>query len=341
MSTGRRMPGSVPPGPSPGPGRDTSVRPRRRVGFALVGLVLLAALIVPAAAGRSIAGSAVAVPLAGPPAVGNCLTTAQPSVDDLQDLSAQFSSGPSGPLRYRSVPLSPCTGARYGEVVDVLADPGKIAASQDAGTGRTSMSDPNSFGCSTAVARYTGSARSRFSYWRVALAAIPVLVGPDERALRAGQHWAACLLVTPTATGSTAELAGSPVTVLTDGTGGDQLGSCQNGPAPAPTPSAGSCAFPHRTEILGQAYGPALAGVTRSELTRTCNQLVADLTGKPDITVTGALRVAAPVFADGDARDYGKPTTATSIALCAVSAADEATLGGSLLGLGQRPIPWS
>jgi len=323
------------------PGSDPSGRPRRAAGVGLVALVMVAALLVPAVAGRSIAGSAVAVPLAGPPQVGDCLSASQSSVNDLQDLSDQFTAGPSGPLRYPAVPLGPCPGARFGQVVDVLADPAVIAASQDAGTGRASLSDPNRLGCATAVARSTGSSGPRFSYWRVALAAIGVLVGPDQRQLRAGQHWAACLLVAPSAQGATARLDGPPARVLTDGTAGDQLGSCQNGSAPVSTPSFGSCALGHRVEILALAYGLALAGVTRPDLELTCHRLVAELTGKPDITAAGPLRVTAPVFADGDQQDYGKPTTATSIALCAVTTGTERTLGGSLLGLGRRPIPWS
>ena len=338
MNAGSPVPQARPSGPGLRSG--PSIRSRRGIGFALVGLVLLAALIAPVVAGRRIAGSAVATPLPGPPAIGDCLTQAQPSLADVQDLSGQFKAGPAGPLRYRSVALGPCIGPRYGEVVQVLAAPATIAASQDAGTGRTSLSDPNSFGCYTAVQRYTRAAGSRLHYWRVALTAVAVLVGPTDRQLGAGQHWAACLLITPTADGATAQLAASPVRVLTDGTGADQLGSCQNGSAPIPTSSPGSCAAAHRIEILGQAYGPTLAGVTRPELARTCDQLVADLTGRRDITVAG-LRVTAPVYADGDQQDYGKPTTATSIALCAVSVVGDRTLRGSLLGSGSRPIPWS
>ena len=307
----------------------------------MVGLVLLAALIAPAVGGRAVAGTPVAVPLAGPPEVGDCLLAAQPSLRALQDLSEQFQLGPSGPLRYRPVPLGPCSGVRFGQVVQVLADPATIAASQDAGTGEAHLSDPNRLGCWTAVQRYLGSAKARFSYWRVALAAAPVLVGPDERQLRSGQHWAACLLVTPTATGATAPLAGPPGSVLTDGVGADQLGSCQDGAAAVPTPALGSCGHPHRIEILAQAYGPALAGVTRPDLEQTCTRLVADLTGKPGLTSDGRLLVTAPVFADGDQQDYGKPTTATSIALCAVSTRGDRTLDASVLGLGARPIPWS
>jgi hypothetical protein len=284
---------------------------RRPGGILVLVIVALAAVGVPAVAGRSTGQAAVRAPAAAAPAVGACLGT-------LPDL------GPSTipPAAAPSVTLVPCDRPHVGEVVAVTSGPGR---------------------CFQAMTGYLGLPASGLVLgWKVRLNAGATAFGPDVAQRADGQSWTGCA-VTPGASGpNPLQYNGIVRNALAGGRPPAGYALC--------TPSIGSmlgqgtasCAAAHGAEVLGNrsTADPAL---DQPALDASCAALAVQLTGSADPTRGGQLRVTAYGY---HFDRFGTPRpgldhAGTSGATCVLTAEQpDRQLDDTLLGLGSGPVPW-
>ncbi len=159
----------------------------------------------------------------------------------------------------------------------------------------------------TAGGRWTPSTGQRFT----AVLSAP-LGDLDE------PRWAACLLLPPD--GETYR--------------GSYLRSLAFGPAPAPfgrcftdtAESLVSCAQPHTVQEFGRSAGPPSSARV---MVAACRELIGAMTGMADPTGGGVLRTAV----------VGGGSTDGGTASCRVSAVGDRLLTGTLIGIGDAPVP--
>ncbi len=123
-------------------------------------------------------------------------------------------------------------------------------------------------------------------------------------------------------------------------------GSCAQGTAGVPTP----CNTGHTSEYLGRTGDsisdpnggdslnpePGLPNGVRDNLSEQCTSLAGQLTGNPDPTYAGRLRVDLNIEIYADPMAPGSFTYAAS---CSLSTADGAMLTDSVVGLGNAALP--
>ena len=312
---------------------------RQGAGLAVLGLALLAALVAPAPAGaRRIAGEPTAAPVPGPAKAGDCLTHYDLGMfTDPTDAGVDY--------HYSSIALQACAGARYGEVATRIPVTPSVTADKDQPPDRGST-DPYYQQCQSAAAGYLGlpadvpaivgaSPDTLFSYWAPTFAYSVGLSLPSARQIAAHQHWLACVVYAPDLAGGTAVLDGSVRGALASGVGRNAFGECVIDADLSVGSVPGACHVAHDSEVFGTAEVTGASSISRATLTATCRQLIARLTGLPDVTAGGRLLVT--VFGGGQGAEAyltGAPV------LCAVTAVGAGKLTGSLRGLGSQPIPW-
>ena len=324
---------------------------RRWPGLLVLLVVLLVAVMVPNVVGKPVAGRPQAERVAGPPAIGDCLTL-EPEVVSRGRGSAEV------------VPRSPqpCNADHYAEVVAVIH--GVPAAGQGASgratadQGATVTDDRNRVACSDAVWRYLGVPVGADhvpvldTYWSPVAFADARSFGPLPRQRSSGQTWVACVL-------HLADTSGWPISYV---------GSSRNGYAAGTVPTAfalclysrnlnsgaaGTCGAPHPMEVFA-ATSTAKPGLSQQLLDVSCRRIVDRLTKMPDPTAGGRLEVraltihdpakAVPVTA-GVTRTptpgLGTAEDQSGFAACVVVAPGSGQLSGSLLGLATKPVPWA
>ena len=314
----------------------------------VIGFALLLVAVVASRHSHLIAGSGVASPVPGPPAVGDCVL--DPVFDSiLLATTLTATSGGTSPV-YPVVRTQSCRLDRYGDVASVIASPKPTVVRGDADN--RYLEDPNEDTCRRDAVKYLGLPAERSQgFWQPAAGYITSLSGPSLRQEAAGQHWAACIVSIPqpgvTPTPSTTKVAGPPPLqyggsirdALHTGAQRDQLGNCM--PA-SDLPGDGNsvvCGRPHAFEVMGLG-GSADHAVDRSQLQTTCRQLVGRLTGMADPTAAGALTI--DIYAwdmDGSLRSISHVPSNVGL-ICGVATTGTRKLHGSLLALGTQPIPW-
>lgn len=311
---------------------------RREGGLLIILIVVILAVVAPGVLGRRVSGSAVAVPVPGPPRVGDCLTT------------------PATHGAASSVVIAPCTADRFGEVVAVTDDPRILAATsrrQYDDDGAAVSDDRDRQACSDLVLRYLGltvnADHEGFvqSYWQP-LAPLDMSISrPSVRQLAAGQHWLACSFYVHDHLGKAASYRNSvrdaygpwnstrsvPPAALAYCLTTDNLLTAESVP----------CGQPHSAEAFGGTR-TARPGLTAGSLHAGCAVLAAKLTKMSDTTAGGALQVAVSAVHGPTGTSepgLGGPGDATGYAVCVISAPAGRPLAGSLLALGDRPVPWA
>ena len=267
-------------------------------------------------------GSAAAIAIPAPPQVGDCVL-------DGAELPQRVSSGTP------TFGYGPCVGARAGEVVSVVADPWVDPGAKDSHTAMRdgSPSDAIAAQCAQDARVYAGLAAApptidpaaggvsfSPSIW------LPVsALFPDDRQRAVGQDWVACVVESPTDT----TFAGSVRAVFArqqpSGTLPAAFARCL---VEANATTAGDCDVPHQVELLGFRLvkdTPDAARLARS----ACTDFAATVLKRPDPTAGGALEVVSI---------YDR---STHEATCQIASAGPRLLRGSLIGLGDRPIPWA
>jgi len=317
----RTGPNRVPTGPG-----YRGVMDRRLAGIIVLILVVVTATVAPTIGGRRVAGSAVAKVFPEPPGFGDCAVAPLPGSPE---------SGRPTEFVATDITWGPCTGGIAGEIVglrgrDTLEDAqggptrgwcfrqaAEFAGLDTAGSQATVRGAPNIEGISWAPT--------------VGFDARRVVPGDDER--RAGQTWVACLVV-PIA----------PVTY--HGTVGrgfesgmipDEFGLCWDGTDLDRDVALIGCDRPHPAELLATGRVYDRSAVATADITQSCRQMAAAIMGVGDPTAGGELvTVIDPVQSDG-ARAPNAPQSVG----CFVAASGSRQLGGTLIGLGGRSVPFA
>jgi hypothetical protein len=282
---------------------------RQKAGLLLILAVLVGVAIAAGPRPYAVPGTAIAVPVGGPPAVGDCSDTRQV--------------------------IGACHGPRSGEVVAVLADsavpsPTRITAPiwvQNA--------------CTTAALTYLGTPRAPpFVFWHPRITTSVTYILPSARQITAGQHWLACLIRMESAGTRSLQYQNSLRRALLTGANRDRLGLCipvtkwQTGTVP------GACTVAHELQILAVGDTGAYAA-KRNDLVRSCHQAVLQLTGMSDPVGHGDLVDGLQASGPDGAPIDGADIPARSKVQCQIAGRNGRLLDGSLLALGKAPIPWA
>lgn len=318
--------------------------------------MLLAAVVAPNVAGKTVAGTPQATPVPGRPAVGDCVSGLinpswnQPAVPPVKPGVTVTS------YAYPKLPIGPCGDSRTGEVVSVIGNPVKpVVTTTTDGTGTSvQIDDSNQDACAPAAFRYTGVAMDGQqpalilgTWYPASLATGAALSAPSVRQQAAGQHWLACIVYLSPPGGTAAELAAqeryelSLRQALANGHERNRLGMCfpDTDFNPSTDLPAGGCGAAHRSEAFGDGDTGAKP-VARSALESSCRQLIRQVTGIADVGSDG-LTVEMQAVDEQGLRILTAVIPAHSSLGCGVSVtAATRRLTGSLLAWSGRPLPW-
>ncbi len=268
-----------------------------------MGLVVIcvAVVLVAVVAGlrpHLVPGAGQAVPVPGPPAVGDCVL--DPLHGPQPGITVTATSGGTVPV-YPAQHIQRCSGIRYGEIVSVIATLSRTVVKND-GAGRY-LDDPNWDSCYPVALRYVGMpTQPVLRFWELNLQLTMAMSRPSSRQEAAGQRWAACI-VKPTgvtyASAADQQYGSSIRDALHTGRKRDQLGSCVPTVDWNASGGGGYCAGPHSLEIFAFG-GSGDHPVTRNQVELTCQQVIRQLTGIPDPTVAGALAIQVHITDNSD-----------------------------------------
>ena len=285
---------------------------------------LLAALVVPHAIGKKIAGSAVSELIAPPPAVGTCVTAITGT-----DRSARANGESAAVASLPVATLAPsCSGTVIGEIISMQPATSASVTTLD----EFDQANPS---CRSQVERYLGTVATTTIAgveWTKSIDVDAVTVGPDAHDKAAGRTWTACVLST---VDQTYRAAGSLKSSWTTGVLPDAFGLCwaqavvQHG---VPT----NCTAPHRTQQIGYGFiasptdsGTSIVSAAAPDvMTGGCAALAASVMKTSDPTKGGALAVMVVAQVSG-----------APYAQCAVSVVGNRMLIGSLIGIGAGALP--
>ncbi|HEY7811788.1 MAG TPA: septum formation family protein [Nakamurella sp.] len=283
----------------------------------MLAIVIIIAVVGPAALGfgPQTAGVAVRAPIPGPPVAGDCVTS--PYLGAGSALSVGIAVGVAP---YAACPAPGDSRRDFGEIVSVTPD---VRAFPTISARQQSPPDPDA--CRAPVLDYLGWAAEP---WDPVFTDLVSLVGPDTVQYASGQRWIACALITGR--------DGYPGSVR-DGAFGraaDLYGRCESTRS-ALRPRVG-CDDPHDAEV----FGVALVGVDGlSDLADSCTRLVVQRTGLADPTAGGLLQVRAVPF---DPNTVPPDVSASKQSMvCEIRVTGDGLLDASLVGVGDRPLPWA
>lgn len=310
---------------------------------AVAGTVLLLStalvmVLAPRLADRPISGTAVAAGVPAPPLSGQCVmgpdqlrATASPGLP-LDDGVL----GAGTPLRFGA-----CSGSHVGEVVAVdnaVPPPQAVAI----------YGFPFSFqvsGCGQSAFRYlgidpggqgpVGNVGAEGVNWAVTTRAAVVVARPSTEQVAAGEHWVACVLVTPesgyTGTARGAYAAGGAPSAF--GVCGGRSIALSEEELGSVTGTEWDCGRPHQAEQVGVAwFGGDLPDT--AALTTSCAAFAGSVTGLRDVTAGGRLTVRPVVLGA-----QGAPKGWREVA-CSLVVTGSESLSSTLVGLGNRSLPW-
>jgi len=310
----------------------------RQRGLVVIGVAVVLVAVVAGLRPHLVTGSAQAVPVPGPPAVGDCVLDPLGPPAEFNVIAA---SGGTVPV-YPAQQIRPCTGTRYGEITAVIPVPRPTVVKVGERGGRY-LDDPNQNSCDPKATQYVGmTTQPILRFWQTFLKINSALSRPSPRQQAAGQRWAACIVtLSPSDPLSPTPRYGSSIRdALRTGEQRDQLGNCTaaldwNGDI-----VSGGCRQPHALEILAGGDSGAHP-VTRAQVELSCQQLVRQLTAMPDPTAAGALSIQIHIE-DGSSIAITTPQVpAHSYLACGIATTGSRKLRGSLLALGRQPIPWA
>ena len=294
---------------------------RRLAGIALVVVVLLAAIAVGSPNGRRVAGSADRVPLPPVPVVGSCVSGLP------QHTQTGWRFQQSG---YLSATTVPCVNLIDGEIVAV--DSGALPP-DDLGSESYRRDGPLSR-CYTAIGQYAGLSagtgratlpgdHSDPQFYPI-MPVLPLVIGPNDQDRDAGARWSACVV----APRDGSAYPGTMRNALAGGSLPPQFSLCL--PTADVYTEGSSCTVPHRVEVLG--YTNLVDGPQAQDggaVDRACVQFVARITGSSALADDPALTI------DGVTNDFSALHGA-----CVVTAVGDRRLQGTVVGIGDRPLPW-
>ena len=299
---------------------------------------VILAVLAPQAT-RPVAGTPQAAVIPGPPAVGDCL---------LERISLRNGYETSTGFTVPSARVQPCTGARFGEVVAVAEAQGVTRPQRLERCGQAARSY---LGVGTASAQPAAQAgqpgRTVDDPWAPSVRAGLVLAGPDQRQRAAGQDWVACV-VDVTVPGGGSGPGDAPDTYDGSARGGYDGGRlpsafafCRSGPDVIDAADI-PCTQDHPVEVLASTFD--VAPTAAATLQDTCDALAARLTRMPDPMAGGRLRTVMSsgyVAPDGTVHIGADADGHVSLAQCLIAVVGPGSLNGTLIGLGDAPVPWA
>lgn len=300
------------------PGTDWWSSYRRAAGILTVVLALVCAVALSRIGGNRTAGIAAAPRGATLPSVGDCLEslTDPLSAPAIVDGSFEVNSYDEA-----SVTFSHCTGPHIGEIVAFLMTPGAPAAIDLPTVGSGGAPD-SAMWCRLIADQYAGATMWRFrtnddSGWEPSTGQRFIAVGGAITGDPAGSRWATCAVVAA----GLEPYEGSYLRSWADDAAPPPFGRCRSGWA---VDNWVSCTAPHRTQEFGTR--PEAAAADRTGLAG-CRSLIEVMTGMSDVTRGGALEVDV--------------STENSTSSCRLSVTGDRPLVGTLVGIGDRPLPTS
>lgn len=311
---------------------------RSAVGAVLLLFAAVLLVAVPALRPSKISGIAQAAPVPGPPVVGDCVTDPIP-------YSASEIGIPSpvpGAFDYPSLTIGACEGPRFGEVVAVIAVPAAVTVSVDGDV--TTVMDPNLQQCLLASRSYVGmlsTIDSNLAPWTPVTSAPTSASQPVPRQRAAGQNWIACLTYAPASIASQTVVnpyTGTLKNAVSTGYQSDQLGFCGATFSPQAYEAAGACTRPHEYQQLA-VRSTGERTFTEVELTQTCAVAAKAVMGRAaggDFTV-----VVAVLDSNGRSEAVTGDIPPNSGLQCGIAVTGDRLLGGSVVALGEKPIPWA
>lgn len=297
---------------------------RRLAGIVVVLLALCAVVVVPALDGRRVAGSAVALSFPDPPKVGDCLREPFPLTG--------VQSGSPAEISVTSVNLGACDTSTSGEVVvfwETRADAEQAAPSRFGGPCYRQAAEYAGLqsGASTDL---PGAPTAGPVRWKPTIGFTPYLVVPGELERRAGRTWVACLVVPVGGVAYSGTLRDAVQRGLPA-----QYGLCFDSANFDLLPKVLLCDQPHAAELLATGWIPDRSQVSFDDIGKACQRIAGRLIGSADPTKDQALRiVAGRLTLQSDGRPDGPLTIS-----CSVTGAGLEQLAGSVIGLGERPVP--
>ena len=319
--------------------------PRRWAGAALVVVVLLVALVGARLAGIRVAGIPYAPVRSSAPAVGDCIGLITGTAAEGRPVTSLSVSS----VGVTEVRFSDCSLPHVGEVVAfrLLTAPGLAAptsaapstAASDSSSAQPSV--PSTTPTTTEVtsdgewcrevasgyrAHVTFKIRdvSGAGFWKPATGQRFLTILSAPSAFEPSARWAACAIISP----GIQPYQGSYVSSLADSPTPAPFGVCRESDE---NPLPISCLEPHRVQEFATAM---VSGQVPASLVVACGELIARMTGLPDATAGGALRVAVVPGGTGtDERD-------ASVS-CRLEVIGDRTLRATLIGVENGPLPWA
>ena len=289
---------------------------RRTAGVLLLVLTLLAAVALPVLAGKPVVGAPVAEVIAAPPTVGSC-------VGDI----SYSDPGTDG----RTLPVATvvkCAGEVTGEIISVVP---RSAAPVASTLGEFDQANPS---CRSHVEKYLGATATTTIdgvQWNLNIDVDAITVGPSAHDRAAGRTWSACVL---SATDQIYPATPLHLSWQTD-TLPAAFGLCwaenlvQHG---VPT----NCTEPHRTQQIGYGFV--------AQTSDSGTGIVSE--ASPDVIAAGCRKLAASVMKVADPTRGGALTvkvvddaSGAPYVQCAVAVVGNHKLTGSLIGIGNQPLP--
>ena len=319
---------------------------RRSAGSVVLGVALVLVAVLTGVHPHVVSGAGRAAPVPGPPVVGDCVVDPLPA-QPLISVDVTATSGGTVPV-YPAQQIQPCTTARYGEIVSVIAHPAPTVVEGDDANGRR-LDDPNEDSCFPAAWAYVGMKSEPGGSWQTLLQFSTALARPSLRQQAAGQRWAVCIVsLRPpdpgpdptTQTPAPPRYSSSIRDALHTGAQRDRLGTCIAALDWNGSLATDGCVQPHALEVmaLGDSGDHPVA---RAAVQLSCEQLVRRLTAMTDPTAAGALAVQIYVYGLNGATVTTAQIPAHSGMECGIVTTGHRKLRGSLIALGRSPVPWT
>ena len=327
---------------------------RRTGGIIVLVAVILGSLLVARIGGTRVAGTAIPQPGLGAPTVGECvMSIVGPAAGPLA-IAVPPSPVSVATVGESAATFAPCTEPHVGEVVAYLSlastsvttahsppptsdgTPAGSAAEPTAAAAAAAVSDGQ--WCQMVAGTYRDQTSARYGngsdgLWHPSIGQRFVAILSAPTLDPAGPRWAACALLSP----GLELYSGSYVRSLANLPAPAPFGLCRTG---EPADHWVSCTAAHRVQDFGTTLGQ---GVSPDEALVSCQFLIKRMTRMQDITNGGLLRVDVVDFPAGSVNGgtFGTPDPdgPSSAATCRLSVVGSGQLVGTLIGLGDRPLP--
>jgi len=303
---------------------------RRIIGGLLAVVVVVLAVVIPTLGGLRRVGTASPIQLPDAPRVGDCLL--EPLTDFIP--TPQDGSGHS-----LAPSFAPCDGRDVaGEVVAVVQATGGISS-------RVREAEASGVGCYRSSLLYSGLALSGGRYvvpdhapndpvkWNLTINVRTAWVVPAPLLRTAGQSWVACIAAPLSGTTFRGRLADA----FSGGKLPDEFGFCWQQRIPS-AQGAVSCGGRHFAELVSLGTIPDGGLVPHADIKSSCRRLSALVIGRADPTAAGRLTVTTSVSSPRVAPVPPLPRPLNVVCYLEPLAYP---LSGTVVGLGDEPIPYS